>query len=238
MTFSAQQSPWGGILHVWHSGQVGLPGVVRWSKYLTAEGASVRRQDSLQHSYSIAVLGMIICYRLYHCVVLDEMLIHRALLIHDHGEGELGYDTLYINKAESGDLAEYHAFVGRYSMLPPALFHEFRRAFLLQFALKCPASFPEEAREAMMELAQRNRADCLVFDAIERLDYVLYAWEQQIVLGNDQILVQVLRNQVPHLDRLTQELPGFGQEVWTPDLRAYFQQFLTAHEGKWVEQRG
>lgn len=226
------------VLDVWRSGQISLQKVMRWSQYVEADPRSVRHQDSLQHSYALMLLGFIVCDRLSrYGPVLDGLLIQRALLIHDHGEGELGSDTLYIDKSEAGDLNEYLAFVERYSSLPPSDFREFHRAFLLQFALKCPASFPREAKEEMQRLVRRNRDDCLAFEAIERFDYVLYAWEQERHLDNARILVQVLRNQMPHLDRLAEELIGFGTEIWTPAIREYFREFLAQYEGRWVETK-
>lgn len=232
-------SLWTDTLCVWLSGQVALPQVARWSKYHKENGQTKARcQNSLQHSYSIAVLGKIVCHKIREHVLLDENLLQTALLIHDHGEGEILRDTHYIDKNEDGDKEEYLAFVECYSMLPKNLFEEFHGAFLLQFALKNPLNFPEEARSLMTFLAIKCKSECLAFDAVERWDYVLYALEQFLALGNAKILVQTMRHQAPHLDRLAKELPGFGEKVWTESARSWFGEFLARYDGLWIEQKG
>jgi hypothetical protein len=230
---------WADILCVWLSGQVALPQVARWSKYHKENGQKMTRlQNSLQHSYSIPLLGKIVCYKLRPYVSLDEALLQNALLIHDHGEGEILRDTHYIDKNEEGDLEEYLAFVRCYSMLPKNLFEEFNEAFLLQFAMKNPLSFPEEARSLMTFLAIKCKSECLAFDAVERWDYVLYALEQFLVYDNTKILVQTMRHQAPHLDRLTKELPGFGEQIWTTSTRSCFSNLLEDFKYSWIEQKG
>ncbi|MFZ1720722.1 MAG: hypothetical protein WAU28_05285 [Candidatus Moraniibacteriota bacterium] len=171
-------------------------------------------------------------------MVLDESLLLTALLIHDHGEGEIKKDTLYIDKTVEGDVNEYIAFQKRYSSLDAGLYRDFERAFLLQFSLKNSTAFPESARSIMNNLAVQNRNECLVFDIIERLDYILYAFEQYVDRGNVKILVQTLRHQMSHLDRLSVDVTGFGEVIWTQDVRESFQVFLQKHEGQWVEQKG
>lgn len=230
---------WSDTLSVWLSGQIALPQVQRWSKYCgRSKGGGARRQNSLQHSYAIALLGKILYHKIRPYIVLDEGLLLTAFLIHDHGEGEILSDTHYIDKNEEGDLEEYNAFVKRYSALPEEIFGEFHRAFLLQFALKAPLNFPESACVLMAELAAQQRQECLVFDAVERWDYVLYALEQFHDRGNTRILVQVMRHQKEHLDRLAEELPGFGQEVWTDAIKGEFAHFLAWHNGEHIEQKG
>lgn len=236
---AARKSLWDDVLCVWRSCQVGLPQVMRWSKYHQENGQPrTRKQDSLQHSHSIAVLGHIFCHKIRGYILLDEILLHRALLIHDHGEGEILRDTHYVDKSENGDLDEYCAFVKCYSSLPEDLFAEFHRSFLLQFAWRNPISFPWEARVIMNELAMTHASECHAFDAIERWDYILYAVEQFIDFGNAKILVQTMRNQMNHMDRIVEELPGFGDRIWTNSIRSSFVDLLARHDGFWIEQKG
>jgi hypothetical protein len=229
---------WESICDVWAAGQTLLPGVVRWSKYRNSNHGGVRRQDSLQHSYSINLLGIIFMQKLRRYVKLDEFLLSTALSIHDHGEGEIQQDTLYIDKNEQGDLQEYQGFVKRFSALEPEMFEQFKRAFLLQFALKNPESFPDDARDVMKQLRQHRTDECYAFDAVERWDYVLYAMEQNFKLGNAMVLTQTLRNQTPKLDALLNQLPGFGEEIWTKEIRKWCCSFLQLHEGSWIEKKG
>ncbi len=228
---------WRETLDVWKSGQTQLPSVVRWSKYIDKDQGA-RKQDSLQHSYSLSVLGVLMLARLRRQGMLDEVLVLTALLLHDHGEGEIGKDTLYVDKSTEGDLAEYLAFRARYGRLSPEEFTFVHRAFLLQFALKDPPEFPEDARAIMRCLRLDHRADCLAFDALERWDYVLYALEQYAERGNEKILVQTLRNQLPKLDLLARDLPGFRQAVWTDETAADARAFLARFDGQWIESKG
>lgn len=230
---------WKGIIDVWKSGQISLPGVIRWSKYSNTEkDGGARVQNSLQHSYSLTILGRVITHKLKPYVSIDESLLMTALLVHDHGEGEIQKDTLYIDKTVKGDVDEYIAFQKRYGSLGVDLYAEFERAFLLQFALKDSSAFPVSARDIMKDISSQNRNECLMFDGVERIDYLLYAVEQYMDRSNEKILVQTLRHQVSHLDRLAGELTGFGEAIWTQDLRKSLQDFLGRYEGQWIEQKG
>lgn len=231
---------WTDYMQVWESGQTKLPEVVRWKKYRKkGERRKVRRQNSLQHSYSITILGSIVCHVLRPHVLLKESFLKDAWMIHDHGEGEICSDTHYIDKSDERDLKEYEAFVKCYSVLfSKELFEDFHKAFLLQFALKNPPNFPEEARLIMMELTTMNAMECRVFEVVERLDYVFYAMEQYIKRNNAKILVQVMRNQMDHLNRLAKDLPGFGETIWHESARVWFQDFLVIHNGYWIEKKG
>lgn len=228
---------WKHIRHVWGAGQKNLPEVVRWKKYRNVD-PGVERQDSLMHSYSITLLGSMFVEMLRPYVDLDEALLVNALLIHDHGEGELQKDTHYIDKTSQGDVEEYHAFFERFKNLPPELLAKYQEAFLLQFALKEDERFPLDARVVMRELAVTRRNEALAFDAVERWDYVLYAIEQFEARGNKEILTQVLRHQVPHLRRLADELPGFRETVWVQAIDRDAEAFLRDREGKLVEKPG
>lgn len=230
-------SGWLHVLDVWGAGQISLPAVVRWGKYIERDGGA-RRQDSLQHSFSITLLARMLIEKLRPHVVLDGELLMTAALVHDLGEGEIGQDTLYIDKDVGGDLREYNAFMSRFMQLSNELLGEFVRAFLLQFALKNPENFPPAARKVMEELAREKRMEALAFEALERWDYVLYALEQYLKRGNAQILVQTLRHQIPHLRELAVLLPGFGTEVFTESVYDWCLQFMRAHDGQWIEQKG
>ena len=218
------------LIAAWKAPQVGLPKVIRWAQYV-ADG-NVRRQNTLQHSLAITILGAIVIAQISaaSAAELDGELLLTALAIHDEGEGELGRDTLWKDKSTEGDLAEYLAFRKRHEMLGPA-WRSLHVAFLLQFCLKNPSEFPEDAREIMEDLATTHRYEALAFEALEKWDYLLYAFEQYLERGNEKILAEVLRNHVPGFDRLATELPGFTA-IWTPELSAWASSFLKQHEGR------
>lgn len=230
---------WQPIQKVWHNPQVNLPEVVRWKNYCgTKDSGGARTQNSLQHTHSISRLCDIFIVLLRPYVQLDESLLKTVVSVHDEGEGEIGMDTLFIDKSESIDLLEYKGFLGLYGGLRKELFDYFHKAFLLQFALKNPANFPEEARSEMRSLAEHYSDECHVFDTIERFDYVLYALEQFQERGNEVALVQTLRNQVPKLNQLADNTNiGIGEVIWTADIRDWAERFIRDREGKWIEQK-
>ena len=228
---------WLSVLDVWHAGQVGLPAVIRWSKYLESDGGA-RRQDGLQHSFSITLLARVLIEKLRPHVALDGELLMTSVLVHDYGEGEVGHDTLFIDKSADGDLREYTAFVARFMQLSNELFEPFCRAFLLQFALRNPENFPPAARAIMVELVREKHMEALAFEALECWDYMLYAFEQYRTRGNAKILVQTLRNLIPRLRELVGLLPGFGAEVFTEELYDWCLRFMRIYDGQWIEQKG
>jgi hypothetical protein len=226
------------LLEAWKTPQVGLDEVSRWSKYIDKD-QGVRRQNSLQHSLSITILVPMMKARMrLDQPFLDWLLVMTALSVHDVGEGIIKKDTHYIDKTVEGDLAEYRAFRQRYEPLGDTLFDPLHRAFLLQFARKNPEIFPEDARQIMAGLAKDCFLEALMFDAIERWDYTLYALEQYHERGNEKVLVQVLRNNIAAIDYLIKNLLGFGANIWTREFDLWVKDFLRAHEGMWIEQEG
>lgn len=221
---------WNRIIDVWRSGQVQLPKVIRWSRF-SKRAEPIREQNCLQHSYSLTVLVNIIIVKLSSFIALDESLLQRAALVHDHGEGELQSDVPYTQKTNEDDIHEYEAFCRRYGVLDRRSFEHFHRAFLLQFVAKpeAVAKLPKDAREIIGDLAQTRADEALLFSALERWDYVLYAIEQHQHLGNEFILAEVLGNQMPELDEYARRIPGFSQEIWTPGIRAWCVRFLAEY---------
>ena len=214
--------------------QNGLPRVQRWKKYLHSE-EGVREQNTLQHSHALVVVTVVSLRVMGLVGRVDEGFLIGAAALHDVGEGELGYDTLYIDKSTNRDLQEYLAFERRFSRVPE--FVHLRELFLLQFALHPPMNFPEDAHAVMTWLALNRQLEAQVFEALERWDYLLFALEQYEDRGNAKVLVQVLRHQVPHFERILVELPEFV-ELWTPELAVFSKRFMDEHEGKWIERKG
>lgn len=207
------------LFDVWLSGQTMMPEVVRWKAWHEKQGT--RRQDDLQHSYSLVVftLNFIDRLNLHLYLKIDPLLLIRAVTFHDHGEAELKRDVLLNDKNDDEDLREYLAFVARFRNIYE--FERYHRAFLLQFVPKRPANFPPEAQAIMAQLAEDHPCDVAAFQAIENLDYLLYAIEQRVTLGNRDCLAQVFKNAKPKLDLLARELPGLRAEFWTPELIAW-----------------
>jgi len=221
------------LLHIWRFAQINLPKIVRWKKYVNR--TQVRVQNTLEHTHSMVTLGAIMIPPLGSD--LDEALLLKALHFHDEGEGILGRDTLYIDKTANEDYLEYLGFLKLYEDLPRELFVQLEEAFLLQFAANDHEGFSGRTRAIMAGLRRRKPKEILVFEAIERFDYYLYALEQFIDYDNILLYVQVLRSQYGHLNSLAEALPAFSQ-FWTPWHRQATEDLLANYEGQFIEQKG
>ena len=237
-SFPNELTPLKRILTAWTRGQLTLPMVDRWSNYANP-AVGGRPQNSLQHTNSMMWLACIVLRRLtpYSAGPLDQNLIMTALAVHDLGEAEVGHDTLQIDKTVAKDIREYEAFRDCYKHLGEEFpFQE--QAYLLQFCLQEDLSdWPPYAKMAMEALKQARQQEAFIFQAIERLDYVLYVLEVLNETGNIMPLVQVLRHQLRHLELYTTIIPGFYEEFWTPEIMAWCQILLRKHEGQFVEQK-
>jgi hypothetical protein len=83
----------------------------------------------------------------------------------------------------------------------------------------------------MAELKSTRYREALLFDALERFDYVLYAWEQYQVNNNLWLLVGILLAQMPKLNALCETVPGFRNEFWTSDVRVQMQELVNDYPG-------
>lgn len=230
---------WGPMLSVWLLCQTELSKVVRWKHYLKrGRPWKVRKQTSTQHALSIGRIGDMVCHYVSTNVNLDESLLKTAFGIHDDGEGITRRDVIYRNKSQVTDLEEYNGFVELYSKLEPSLYRMFQKAFLIQYAIKCPSNFPVDAKAIMMLLRKNNYAECMVFDFVERLDYVYYVWEQYLFEGDEEALTQVLRNQVLKINELVTKTNIGLDLIWTAEVRHCFESYISIQNGKWIEPLG
>jgi len=218
------------LLTVWGNAQTLPLKVTRWGRYVDADDR-LRRQTNLQHCFSVVLLATIVLPRLRSHIdlidgKLDESLVLRAFILHEEGEALLGRDVIWQDKAHIKDLEEYTAFIEQYKALSPFDLKKCQEAFLLQFARKNPECFPVEARCIMRRLFKKSYFEALAFEAIETVDYLLYALECHDDHTDEVVLAHVLRNQIPRLDEFAVLLPGFKVEVWTKKLRKYCREKL------------
>ena len=215
---------WNAVLGLWIDAQVNLGKVWRWGTFCDGNPL-FRKQHTLEHTYSLLIVGMISIIKLRDFVKLDETLLLQAFAVHDWGEGELNRDVLFHLKSAKTDCEEYGAFVGAFDKISPDIVKGLKEPFLLQFARENPACFPREARRIMTRLWKKKRNEVIVFETIERFDYVLYALEHSKT-GNG-LLRQVLKKHAPKLDQCVEELPAFGKVVWTPERRKVCETYLS-----------
>lgn len=69
-------------------------------------------------------------------------------------------------------------------------------------------------------------SEMLIFETIERLACLCYAFEQE-QLGYPQVLVGTLNTEGPHLDRLAQQLTGFGDAYWSPAVSSACEEYVS-----------
>ena len=218
------------LIDAWKHGQVHLPKVVRFTQYV-GQNPRLRRQDTLAHVHGLALMCSIMLNRLsQHVPWLDKALFLQAVIVHDMGEGELGNDVIFLKKSSERDLEEYLAFKARFIPLGESDWMELQRAFLLQFADARSPCFPEEERAVMAELHRTKKYEAVLFSALESFDYLLYAAECFLDHGDGKVLYEVSGRQVPRLDEFAQRLPGFSEEVWTPQIRRWYVEFRASYE--------
>lgn len=206
-----------------------LPQVVRWKKYIPM--VQCREQNTLGHSYTISLLGNHFVKLLRPYVELDADLLLTALLIHDFGEAvrsAAGEDVLWHNKRSERDLEEYEIFLENFSDIKPEIFREYERAFLLQFAeeRKDISCFPDRAKKIVAALRKDHPHEIMAFRAVEYWDYVLYAVAHYMEKENPLLLLKILNDHVDILDDISRRLPGFKEEIWTDEIRAWCTHFI------------
>lgn len=222
---------WPGVADILLTSETYLQKVHRWSRFKQKEGLKVlrRSQNVLQHSYSIIILARILIEKISPYLpkyyMLDKDIILTCFSVHDCGEGELKRDICYGAKNSFDDVDEYNAFVKRYKHLGSDVFKTFHRAFLLQFCLNDISSFPFEARKTMYQLKKERYFEALIFRAAEIWEYLLYALEQNKNFGNEEVLLNVLLNQTLHFDEVSENLPGFKEEIWKSEIREFFLEY-------------
>lgn len=233
----ALKKEWLPVLKVCQNGQVELQSVVRWVPYLHDPVAGqVREQNLLQHMYAVNKLVNVFEARIGRFDTLDWSFIKSAITAHDEGRGHIGHDVRYKKLNHKEARKEYDAFLDLHKGFKDPELLMFKRAFLLQFALQNPRTFKKKDQEIMCSLAAEKKKEALVLDAIIRWSHVLFAFEQYTTSYNQKILVQVLRNQVPELNRIAGERPNhYFNEIWPAEIRQYFTKFMKGLEGEWIE---
>ncbi len=212
-------------VEAWKTGQVLLPNVPRWNNYNKIKG--VRLQNTLQHTHSVVFFGMWMLERMeeYLSPMFDKYFFITSLHLHDEGEGIIGEDTLYDLKTPEKDAKEYSAFAEYYKpLLERKVWEHVHAAYLLQYCTKDVSKFPKEARGIVQGLLHSKKDEALLFDLVERVDYMLYAIEQYDALKEKnpkeglRILQEVwqVRQRSPILN-LREKILG-SELIWSNEL--------------------
>lgn len=209
---------------IWLKLQGGQEKITRFGGYLPRYGQVMRHQNGHEHRCSVCFLFTEMMIRMRPFCELDELMLTRCINHHDEPEGIIGVDVLAPKKKDEDDLREYLVFEELYKGLGEEVWKELQRSFLLQFCIANPACFPEDARAVMSDLAVNRRYEALFFDAVQRLDYLYYAYECY-TRGLDRVLHEVAQTQIDKIEAIAPQLPGFDAAVWTEERAGFFKQF-------------
>jgi len=211
--------------HVWRQLQHGQEKIIRWSVWLEKYPKEIREQNGHEHRCSVGFLFTHSLIKIRPYLKLDELLLSRAIDLHDVPEGILGVDTPAPFKKDENDRDEYLAFEQLFKPLGEETWKELQRCFLLQFALENPVCFPDDARAVMDDIQKIHRNEALFFQGVQSVDYMYYCFECYHERGINDLLVEICPRQVPKLEKIASELPGFKEVVWTPQVKDFFVKF-------------
>jgi hypothetical protein len=138
---------------------------------------------------------------------------------HDDGEAILKRDVSFYQKTPEHDLAEFEAFSSLYPEDFPGR-DRLLRAFLLQFGangkhedlLEYPAS-----AALMQEVLDKHRIESVLFNALERKDYIQYARLCYERYRDPVILNHVFLNQAQPLYDHGKEIRAIREVIWTEE---------------------
>ena len=158
----------------------------------------------------------------------DVELFRQAVRTHDFGEvihAKVGSDVPASEKTDQDDKDEYDEYCRYLARTYPgdeAFVKKMRRVFLLQFCLNDNPLLPQDI---IADLKTHCRTEALMFQAIENWGYFLYALDQRITFRNIKIMRRVIKNHTSDYERLAEELPGFAEIIWTPEMQNYCTDF-------------
>lgn len=192
-----------------------------------------RFQNVMAHTATVHFSAMeIIRIALKHGAQIDVGFLHQALVLHDIGEiRHAGKgDVLSPHKKISDDYDELQTFMEHVADLSPELRMYYRERFLLQFARKPTTfdAFDPSIRAELEQIERKYPLESRMFRVIEVLDYLFYALYEWQEKGHERIMVHCLRDSGYHKQFCdwAVEIPGFGAEIYTPAVIAFFDAFI------------
>ena len=222
-----KNTPLGQLISLWeiYENDPGLP--VRWAMYLE-KNPELPKQTSLIHtdSFLSAAFPLLAALRPYG---YDSFLLTYAVYRHDLPEWLRGIDVPGPQKTEKDDLLEYRAFCEKIHYLPKDFYDFEEKAYLLQYARRCPEIFPARAKEVMLRLRYTNPLDVSLFPALESWEYAFYGYHVHKKFNFPVILVHVLRSELHKLRKAAAVMPGFRQVIFTPEYEKWALEFLEEH---------
>lgn len=227
-----------GLAHLQAVVEQGLGKVQRWGQF--QESSHSRSQTTLGHTTSLQLvaIALVLAEQRWNPKPFDAGFVHQMVAVHDMGEvvrADVGHDVLVPDKTWEKDWREVQAFKRLCLTLPETQRTALLFRYLGQFALQPNALGGNEA-ELLALLAAEKRLEYMLFQAIEWLDYLLYALYELRTRGNLRIVVLVLKNHHTRLKALAQQLPGLAKEFYTPEVVAWAEDLLQQFQGVTDEQ--
>lgn len=211
------------MFEIWFTSQHPLDEVIRFSRFVE-RNPKLRKQSTLHHQHSVCMAIMPVLFNLKrkYFPELNTELLKDAFQWHDLPEGLLlqKKDVSVVNKKAHHDLEEYLAFEKSTQHFKSQDFNlhvHFMEAYMLQFAHKSDAYlsiFPEEAMEVIVHLREHYPYEVVLFPALEKWEYLFYAYEGYLHHGDEVIWVNVLREHVSELSVFANEINGFREVVF------------------------
>ncbi len=206
--------------------------VLRWQGHPGTTLGDYRVQSNDDHRRELLQLlvSLLVLLRSRNFQV-DEHLLMTAVWHHDDAEDFGMGDTLSPLKNVNHDVAEYNLFC---RVIQPNVSAEewahLERAFLLQFATKHRENtqFSDGSREIMANLVTMRPAEVLIFEFLERLDYLMYAVEQATDKSNPHFIREVYPNQARKLDDLLKRLPELKGFYWREPIGTYCETVISS----------
>jgi hypothetical protein len=165
-------------------------------------------------------------------VPFEEAFVLAALTFHDFGEtayAETGADPVYNTKSIDKDLAELDEFTQQIAEFPEYMQETWLDRYLLQHVSRRD-KFPTAYRKRLEDLARLRMNEAQLFELVERLDYVLYAYHEFADVGNARIMIHTLRNQHAKIFELTRTFKGVAKEIYTAQFRMWAEEILRRHK--------
>ncbi|MCR4278368.1 MAG: hypothetical protein NUV81_00485 [bacterium] len=211
-----------------------LTKVKRWNQF--QESSNARPQTTLAHTASIMLpaIAIVRAEQRHNPTRFDAGIVYEIVALHDLGEmcrSEDGKDVLLSDKSAFTDMDEVASFVESTGTLPIPVRNLFRARFLTQFLAGKDVLTDEQSQFVRCNANQDELALIqLIFDAIEKFDYLLFAYHEFRTQGNSRILVSMLRKSYTRLHKLAVALPGFGREIFNSDIDAFAKSVLAKWE--------
>ncbi len=189
----------------------------RWESY-TSVNKALPLQSNAAHIHGLSWLAQDHLPRLAahpQAPEFDQGRIMSLIWIHDDPEARLRRDVQYHDKTSLDDVDELRAFFSLVQGHPARI--KMIDTFMIQFLTKGKLGVFEKYLEpgTIERLKKDYWMEAMLFNALERRDYIQYALLCYKMCRDVVIMTHVLRNQAQALKEYGRRIPGFRDVFWT-----------------------